>query len=61
MVVLLDSLIPRQNQGCGLKNLGATCYMNSLLQIWYSFPAIRKAILDWVPPVGQVWDYNPSG
>ena len=30
---------------CGLKNQGATCYLNSLLQSMYMIPEFRNAIL----------------
>lgn len=31
---------------CGLKNQGATCYLNSLLQSFYMIPEFRNAILN---------------
>lgn len=30
---------------CGLKNLSATCYINSFLQQLFNIPPIRQAIL----------------
>jgi ubiquitin carboxyl-terminal hydrolase 48 len=33
----------------GLTNMGATCYANTLLQIWFHDPTLRDAIFRWHP------------
>jgi len=34
----------------GLKNIGNTCYVNSLLQTYFSLPSFRNEVLAYVPP-----------
>lgn len=42
----LPPILPRPYKGfCGLKNAGATCYMNSVLQQLFMVPTIRYGIL----------------
>ncbi|XP_054160451.1 ubiquitin carboxyl-terminal hydrolase 48-like [Oppia nitens] len=37
------------NSFVGLKNLGATCYVNCLLQVWFHNPIFRSLIYRWNP------------
>lgn len=34
-----------ENVPCGLKNVGNTCYVNSILQVYYNIPSFTQAIL----------------
>lgn len=52
---------PRPNKGfVGLKNAGATCYMNSVIQQLYMIPPVRNAILA-VDGTGSEIEDEPSG
>ena len=46
-----------ENQPAGLRNIGNTCYFNSLLQVYYSIPEFVIQILDYKcdeqPEAGQ--------
>jgi len=39
-----------ENAFVGLKNLGATCYVNTLLQVWFHNPKFRLAMYNYVSP-----------
>ena len=37
----------------GLKNLGATCYVNTLVQVWFHNEEFRSALYSWIPLDGS--------
>lgn len=39
-----------ENSFVGLKNLGATCYVNTLLQVWFHNPVFRSAMYKYTTP-----------
>lgn len=44
-----NCMLRKPNTFVGLKNLGSTCYINSLLQLWFHNINIKNAILNWDP------------
>jgi ubiquitin carboxyl-terminal hydrolase 25/28 len=43
----------------GLKNVGNTCYLNSLIQTYFMIPILRKAVISYAPRV-DVDEKNPN-
>ena len=46
----LDPSQRKREEGvpCGIKNIGNTCYLNSLLQSYYNLPNFVKAIMEFM-------------
>ena len=44
-IARVDQRLREQNQPTGLRNIGNTCYFNSLLQVYYTLPKFVSEIL----------------
>lgn len=55
-IARLDQRVREMNQMTGLRNIGNTCYFNSLLQIYFATPSFVEKILKFkvqMPPSGN--------
>lgn len=46
--------VRRADSPCGLQNVGNTCYLSSLLQVYFYIPKLRQAILGYNPTQPEV-------
>ncbi|KAJ7393218.1 Ubiquitin carboxyl-terminal hydrolase 48 [Desmophyllum pertusum] len=47
-----------ENAFVGLKNLGATCYVNTFLQVWFHNPVFRSAMYKYISPTCTIPEYE---
>lgn len=57
----LEDQLRGDNEPVGLKNIGNTCYFNSLLQIYYHLPEFVKTILTFDDDGKPLQRPTPSG
>lgn len=48
------NLRPIQDKPCGLNNTGNHCYVNSFIQIWFSYIPFREAVYDFEPIINFI-------
>lgn len=45
---------------CGLKNIGNTCYFNSILQVYYNIPAFVESVFNFKDDGVALAAFNPT-
>ncbi|KAI9144240.1 hypothetical protein BKA69DRAFT_1122491 [Paraphysoderma sedebokerense] len=58
-LIILGSTKREKGMHVGLKNLGATCYLNSLLQVWFHDTTLRQRIYSLPTPPSIPMERNP--
>lgn len=55
-----EQKVREPNQPCGLKNIGNTCYFNSILQVYYNIPGFVETILKFKDDDKQLAPLRPK-
>ena len=60
-IARVDQRLRELNQPTGLRNIGNTCYFNSLLQVYYSLPRFVTSILSFEVEILEEEEKKESG
>ena len=45
---------------CGLKNIGNTCYFNSIIQVYYNIPAFVESVFNFKDDNAPLAPFHPA-